>query len=233
MNKSNNNNTKVETIETKVSKESTSSMEALRAKFGGEKNIQGIKYHNGYGATKGTLIEYMHPDASTFEYFHNVYKTVNIPGTFKSEERLRGFYLCAYLGEDERGCPIHDIMRFYDADYSMTFEQAIAEIDRVSKHNTKNPTRMIEPKGPAKKLWHIAMENGFNDPLDMFGSGAEIVYGQIAQKYGSNGNTRRVVVSADYLKTHPSTNSSSNRKSSGTFGNRLAKANANKLTINY
>ena len=229
-----NNTETVETLETKVAKETTSSLDSLRTEFGGDMNIQGTKRYRGYGLTKGVLIEFQHPTTDTFAWFHDVYKTVDVPGTFRKEERLRGFYLCTYMDKDENGCPIHDELRFYDADYPMTMKQAIAECHRVSEHNKVNPDQMIEPKGPAKKLWHIAMENGFANPLDMLDSGAEIEYGQLAQRYGSNGNTRRIVVSADYYRRNPSYNTNSNSNgTNGTFANRLAGANKNSIKVNY
>jgi hypothetical protein len=231
-----NNTETVETLETKVAKETTSSLDSLRAKYGGDMNIPGTKRYRGYGLTKGVLIEFQHPTANTFDWFHNVYETVDIPGTFRKEEKLRGFYLCTYMGKDEGGNPIHDELRFYDADYPMTFEQAAAECYRASEHNKANPNQTIEPKGPAKKLWHIGDENGFANPLDMLDSGTEIEYGQLAQTYYYNGieKSRRIVVSADYYRSNPSynTNSNSNR-TNGTFANRLASANKNSIKVNY
>jgi len=201
----------------------TNELDTLRKKFGVKESlaIKPIIRHRDYGIQKGALIKFRYPGTTSSAYYHNVYKEVDIEGKFERENKFKGFFLCVYLGEKD-GCPVHDELRFYDQENPMTFEECLAEIKRVHEWNLSNPSDIIEPKGMAKKLLLIATENGFNHPLDMFDSGVEIEYAQVAQKYGFKGNTRRVVVSAKHWRRNPS----SDQKVTS-FANKAGQANRN------
>jgi len=226
-------------------------LDKLQKGFGKSKSdFNNIPNQVGYsktGAVTGTICAYLPTFAQenglTKGLVHNKYKQIkltNSMGLIEDKVVFRGFYLYTYVGQDAHGRPVIDQLHFYDEKYNgeygttaMTFEAAIADIERAAQEGN-------EPVGPARKLWSIAIENGFNHPLEMLqhtdvdaSSGEmkypEINYAQITKKFSRKNAqgyyTRRLVVSLSYYNTVEKEREDRNSKAPRTVGNYVGQAN--------
>ena len=194
------------------------------------KNIPNEVGHSKVGPHTGIICEHL-PSWAQEQGLNralvlNRYKTIkfmNSLGYQESKTVFDGFYIFTDLGEDSHGRPVKDMLRFYDDRHNgqgdteaMTFEKAIENIDYAAKHG-------VEPIGPARKLWAIAIENGYNHPLEMFqhtdvdeATGAmsypKIKYAQVNKSVKSrSGRTynERLVVSLAYYNSREDKSKSS------------------------
>ena len=209
-------------------------------------NIPNEVGHSAIGMHEGNLCEHLpiwaQEQGLKRGMVHNRFKTIQVQndmGYTHEKEVFDGFYIYAYMGKDSNGRGIKDQLCFYDEKYdgqngteTMTFENAIANIEQAAKKG-------IEPVGPARKLWAIAMENGFNHPLQMLISEVDkatgevtynsIKYAQKKKKFTRNSGRgyweRRICVSAS-LYEHNIKNAKSfqskNGKSSSSINNNVA-----------
>ena len=134
----------------------------------------------GEGPHAGRLVSYLpawaKEDGLKPAMVHNRYKTIKVYNSMGlMEEKLvfDGFTMYASLGKDKFGREIIDTLVFFDPKHdAMTFEDAIKNI-------ADNAKAKQNPDGPARKLHAIAIENGFENPLDMIQGGVDEATGEV------------------------------------------------------